>query len=155
MILSEEELVRRCIKNNRFAQDFLFNKFYQSTYLIAKRYLVDHHLTQDSVILAFTRAFKNLKSFKYQGPGSLGKWIRTIVINESLRILKKRSQLSFDEGFTSNPIEDFEPNGLQLLQAADIMLMIEQLPNGYRTVFNLYAIEGVQPSRNCRATWNQ
>ena len=142
MILNEQELVSRCIKNDRSAQNFLFNKFYKSFYLIAKRYLADHHLAEDAIILAFTRAFKNLEKFSYQGPGSLGKWIRTILINESLRILKKKNSIHFEEDATYLEPRNPDANGLQQLQAADIMLMIEKLPTGYRTVFNLFVVEG-------------
>ncbi len=141
VILSEEEIVRRCNKGDRRAQEFLFNKFYKSLYLISKRYLVDHYLTEDAVILTFTRVFKNLKRFSYQGPGSLGKWIRTISINESLRLLKRNS-IRFDDDLTGIQQENGEASGLEQLQAEDIMCMIEKLPTGYRTVFNLFAVEG-------------
>lgn len=142
VILSEEELVRRCLKKDRFAQDFLFNKFYKSLYLISMRYLVDHHLAEDAIIISFTRVFKNLRKFTYQGPGSLGKWIRTILINESIRMLRKRTTIQFDDDLRRLDTTNSDVNGLQQLQAADIMSMIEKLPTGYRTVFNLFVVEG-------------
>ena len=141
VILSEEEIVRRCIKGDRHAQEFLFNKFYQSLYLISRRYLTDHYLTEDAVILTFTRVYKNLHQFTYQGPGSLGKWIRTILINESLRLLKQQN-LKFDEDIEGAQVENGESSGLDQLQAEDIIKMIEKLPPGYRTVFNLFVVEG-------------
>lgn len=141
MILSEEEIVRRCIKGDRHAQEFLFNKFYRSLYLISRRYLTDHYLTEDAVILTFTRVYRNLHQFAYQGPGSLGKWIRTILINESLRLLKQQN-LKFDEDIVGAQVENGEASGLDQLQAEDIIRMIEKLPPGYRTVFNLFAVEG-------------
>ncbi|NJN25692.1 MAG: hypothetical protein HC819_06895 [Cyclobacteriaceae bacterium] len=89
MILSEEELVKRCIDNDRHAQGFLFNQHYCDLYLIAMRYMSDHHDAEDVVIGSFTRVYKYLKTFTYTSPGSLGRWIRTILINEAIRNLKK------------------------------------------------------------------
>lgn len=142
MILSEEELVKRCIGNDRHAQEFLFNQFYSDLYTIAMRYLSDHHDAEDVVIQSFTRAFKYLKNFIYGGPGSLGRWIRTILINEAIRNLKKRNLIDFNEEVKHLDAHYSEADGLQQLQAKDILRLIERLPTGYRTVFNLYLIEG-------------
>ncbi len=142
MILSEEELVRRCIGKDRHAHEFLFNQFYQELYIIAMRYLSDHHNAEDVVIQSFTRVFKYLKNFSYQGPGSLGKWIRTILINEAIRSLKKRNLIEFNDEIKHMDTQNLEANALQQMQASDILRMIEKLPTGYRTVFNLFAVEG-------------
>jgi len=142
LILSEEELISRCIKKDRNAQEFLFNNYYQELYLIAMRYLVDHQAAEDAIIQSFTRIFEKMKSFSYQGQGSLGRWIRTILINESIRSLKKRNTIQFNEDLRYLDIQTSDANGLQELQAADILSMIEQLPTGYRTVFNLFVLEG-------------
>jgi RNA polymerase sigma-70 factor (ECF subfamily) len=106
------------------------------------RYLSDHQTAEDAIIQSFTRVFKNLRKFSYQGPGSLGKWVRTILINESIRLLKKREILQFEENIKYLELQNPEANVLQEMQAADIINLIEQLPMGYRTVFNLYVVEG-------------
>lgn len=142
MILSEEELVRRCIGKDRHAHETLFNQFYKELYIIAMRYLSDHHDVEDVVIQSFTRVFKYLKNFSYQGPGSLGKWIRTILINEAIRSLKKRKLIEFNDDIRHLDTQNLEANALQQMQASDILKMIEKLPTGYRTVFNLFVIEG-------------
>lgn len=142
MILNEEELIRRCVKNDRHAQEFLFNQFYKNLYSISMRYLSDHHDAEDVVIQSFTRVFKNLKKFSYNGQGSLGRWVRTILINESIRLLKKRSLIQFNEDIKHLDFQNSDANGLQQMQASDITRMIEKLPTGYRTVFNLFVVEG-------------
>lgn len=142
MILNEEELIKRCAKNDRHAQELLFNQFYKDLYLIAMRYLSDHHDAEDVIIQSFTRVFKNLKSFTYKGQGSLGRWVRTILINESIRLLKKRSLIQFNEDIKQMDFQNSDANGLQQIQASDIIQMIEKLPTGYRTVFNLFVVEG-------------
>ncbi len=142
LILSEEELIRRCLKKERHAQEFLFNKYYDELYVISMRYLADHQTAEDATTQAFVKVFKSLKKFTYQGQGSLGRWVRTILINESLRLLKKRDTLQFEENLLRVESQNSGANALQEMQAADILSMIEKLPAGYRTVFNLYAIEG-------------
>jgi RNA polymerase sigma-70 factor (ECF subfamily) len=142
LILNEEELVKRCTKNDRHAQEFLFNQFYKDLYLVAMRYLSDHHDAEDAIIKSYTRVFRSLKSFSYQGQGSLGRWVRTILINESIRLLKKRSLIQFNEDIKHLDFQDSDANGLQQMQAADLTRMIEKLPTGYRTVFNLFVVEG-------------
>jgi RNA polymerase sigma-70 factor (ECF subfamily) len=142
MILNEEELIKRCAKNDRHAQEFLFSQFYSDLYLIAMRYLSDHHDAEDVIIQAFTRVFRGLNKFSYTGQGSLGKWVRTILINESIRLLKKRNLIQFNEDIKHLDFQNSDANGLQQMQASDITRMIEKLPTGYRTVFNLFVVEG-------------
>ena len=142
LILNEEELVNRCIRDDRHAQEFLYNQFYKELYLIAMRYLSDHHDAEDTIIQSFTKVFKSIKRFSYKGQGSLGKWIRTILIHESIRSLKKRRLIQFDKDLQNLNIQHSDADGLQQLQASDITRMIEQLPTGYRTVFNLFVVEG-------------
>ena len=142
MILNEDKLVERCISNDRHAQEYLFNQHYQELYLIAMRYLSDHHYAEDAIILAFTKVFKNLKKFTPQGQGSLGKWIRTILIHEAIKLLKKQKEIVFQEDLKFLNLSYSSANGLDELQAADIYKMIERLPTGYRTIFNLSVIEG-------------
>jgi len=142
LILNEEELIRRCNNNDRHAQEFLFSHHYKDLYLIAMRYLSDHHNAEDIIIQSFTRVFKNLKNFVFQGQGSLGRWIRTIVINESIRFLNKKSLIQFNDDIKKLDYQNNDANGLQQMQATDITRLIEKLPTGYRTVFNLFVIEG-------------
>ena len=73
MILNEEELIRRCEKNDRHAQEFLFNQFYKNIYAIAMRYLSDHHDAEDAIIQSFTRVFKKFKELYLQWSGKPGK----------------------------------------------------------------------------------
>lgn len=142
MVLHEEELIKRCMKGERKAQESLFNLFYNDLYFIAIRYLSDHQETEDTIIQSFTRIFKNLKSFTYHGPGSLGKWVRTILINEAIRSLKKRKMIQFDDGLKYLEFPDAGENAIQKLHATDLLRIIEKLPAGYRTVFNLFVVEG-------------
>jgi len=142
MILNEKELIQRCLRKDRHAQEFLFSEFYDELYIIARRYMSDHHDAEDVIIQSFIRVFKSLDNFTFTGQGSLGKWIRTILINESIRNLKKRSLLNYNDDIIHLESHYSEANALHQMQAADIIRMIDNLPIGYRTVFNLFVVEG-------------
>jgi RNA polymerase sigma factor (sigma-70 family) len=142
IILNEEELIQKCLRKDRHAQEFLFNQFYDELYVIAMRYLSDRHDAEDVIIQAFIRVFKSMHNFSFTGQGSLGKWIRTILINESIRSLKKRKLLHYHDDVRYLEPQHPEENALQQMQASDIIRMIENLPIGYRTVFNLFVVEG-------------
>lgn len=142
MILDEEELIRKCADGDRHAQTLLFDSYYEEFYLIAMRYLAEHQDAQDVIVKSFTRIFKNLSKFQSRGEGSLGRWMRTILINESIRLLQKRKIVQYDDSTAHIEIENPAADALQQMSADDIMRLIERLPTGYRTVFNLFAVEG-------------
>lgn len=142
LILNEQELVDRCRKKDRHAEEHLYNQLYPILYRIGMRYLSDHQDTQDVAVYTFIRVFNNLKKFRYEGPGSLKRWTGRIMVNESIRFLKKRSLLHFGDDFEFLGVPDLQTTGLDQLQANDLMRLIEKLPTGYRTVFNLFVIEG-------------
>ena len=142
LILNEEKLIKHCIKGDRKAQETLYERFYNELYAIGKRYLVDQQDTEDVLIQAFVKVFNGLEKFSYQGEGSLGRWIRTILINESIKQLNRRKAIQFDNSLEHIQLEAESVSGLEQMQADDILRMIEQMPAGYRMVFNLYVIEG-------------
>jgi len=108
-----------------------------------KRYIGDHHESEDVVSIVFNKAFKNIDHFEYRGEGSLRKWLNTIGVNESLRALKKVKRLQFQE-------EEIEENLVEMMDSHldlhKINMILQQMPRGYRTVFNLYAIDGYSHS---------
>lgn len=142
MILHEETLVEHCVKGERKAQEHLYQRYYPELYRIGMRYLSDHHDTEDVLIQTFIKAFQKLSKFKFRGEGSLGKWIRTIMIHEALKQLKKRQSISFLSETDQLQIESEGLSVMDQLLAEDLVKLIERLPTGYRLIFNLYVIEG-------------
>ncbi len=138
--MGEQEIISGCRQNNPFAQRYLFDRNYPRSYRLAMRYLANHHDTEDVLSISFTKVFKHIGNFEDRGEGSLHKWINTIVINESIRFLKSKKALLFQED------EDVEACGivpdLDILDAEEVYQILEEMPKGYRTVFNLFAIEG-------------
>lgn len=106
---------------------------------VAMRYVADTEAARDVLQEAFIKVLTRLDSFTYKGTGSLKAWIMRVVCNESLGWLKQESRFVYEE-LSGEDLPDDEPDvggiSMDILQR-----MIEQLPDGYRTVFNLYVFE--------------
>lgn len=137
-----KEIIKYCQKENQVAQGLLFDIFYNPMHHLSMRMVNNSHDVEDILSTVFIKVFKNIQKFNYQGDASLNKWIKTITINESIRFLKKRKTLVFNE-----TIEDIEadiaeePFDNSALNIKKVYAIIESMPEGYRMVFNLYAIE--------------
>lgn len=137
---SEEQLIRSCLKKDRAAQQELYQNYASKMLGVCRRYVNDVDQAEDVMIQAFIKVFNKLDQFKFEG--SFEGWIRRIMVNESLTFIRKNKNL-----YLEVDIEEAhrEPDYTRLddhLQAEDLLKLIAQLPTGYRTVFNLYAIEG-------------
>jgi RNA polymerase sigma-70 factor (ECF subfamily) len=140
--LEEPEIIAGCIRNDPQAQRCLFEKNYRRSFHVAMRYLANHHDTEDVLSISFTKVFKNIAHFENRGEGSFQKWINTIVINEAIRFLKSKKALVFqeDEGLLTLNVSFSDSS--DLLDSEEVYQVLEAMPKGYRTVFNLFAIEG-------------
>ena len=137
--MNEKLLIEGCSKMDRKAQRLFFDTYYKDIFRLAKRYLSDYHETEDMVVIVFNKALKNIAHFEYRGEGSLRKWLNTITINESIKALKKVRAIHFKEELLEEPVVQIDNTNLDVEK---VFAILEQMPKGYRTVFNLYAIEG-------------
>jgi RNA polymerase sigma factor (sigma-70 family) len=136
----EEELVKGCLKRERSAQQQLFDLYSSKMYGICYRYVKNEMEAEDILVTAFTKIFERIDQFK--GEGSFEGWIRRVIVNEALTHLRKARSMYIE---TDLEQADREPDYERLsdhLEAEDLMNMIQQLPAGYRVVFNMYAIDG-------------
>ncbi len=137
--MTEKELIAACQRRDRKAQKHLFDRYSAKMYGICKRYVKDHQEAEDVLIDGMFKVLTKIDDFR--GAGSFEGWIRRIIVNQSLMFLRKRNELKFAKEIdnlelTSNvSVEDD-------LAAQEIMALLDQLPTGYRTVFNLYVVEG-------------
>jgi len=118
----------------------LFERYAGVMMSICRRYASDRKEAEDMLQETFIRVFSNLAQFKFQG--SLEGWIKRITVNASLRILQSRKvrfQEIHEEQYVSQTVDSF---ALSSLGEDELLRLISQLPDGYRTVFNLYALEG-------------
>ncbi|MEO0043201.1 MAG: hypothetical protein RL329_2649 [Bacteroidota bacterium] len=139
--MTETELLQGCLRENRAAQHELFRRYAGKMMTVCLRYARHHAEAEDVLQDAFIRIFNNLNQF--QGKGSLEGWIRRIVINTSLKNIQKMSfQKEGLGGLESVPEMSMLPDVYAHLGEQELMRLIEQLPHGYRTVFNLFVIDG-------------
>ncbi|NCA79575.1 MAG: sigma-70 family RNA polymerase sigma factor [Sphingobacteriia bacterium] len=137
-----EEVIKYCKSGNQVAQGILFDTFYRQMYHLSMRVLFNHHDVEDVLITAFSKVFNNIKTFEYRGDNSVAKWVKTIVVNESIRVINKKPPISYSEDlpeYKTNNEYDVDLSGIDVDQ---IYSIIGTMPVGYRIVFNLFAIEG-------------
>ncbi len=136
----DDELIKLCHKQNRTAQKLLFDKFSGKMMTICRRYARDRHEAEDFLQDSFIRVFKYLKQYKSQG--SLEGWIRKTVVNTILRAIQNRAKFLYTELSSSEYEITLASDALDILENEEILLLIGQLPEGYRLIFNLYVLEG-------------
>jgi RNA polymerase sigma factor (sigma-70 family) len=136
----EDELIKGCLKRERHAQQALYDQYSSKMYALCYRYVRHAMEAEDVLVMAFTKIFDRIEQFK--GEGSFEGWIRRIMVNEALTHLRKSRAMYVE---TELEQADREPDYDQLsdhLEAEDLQKMIQELPPGYRLVFNMYAIDG-------------
>ena len=137
---SEKDLIKACKKQNAKAQRMLYDKYSPSMLGLCRRYVRGEQESEDIMINGFMKVFSKIGS--YEGKGSFEGWMKRIMINEALGYLRKNRSMYLETDI--DKIEK-EPNLEKLeseLETKDLFKMISELPSGYRTIFNLYAIEG-------------
>lgn len=138
--MTEQELIERCRGNDRLAQKALYERFSSKMFGVCRRYVKTVENTEEVLMLAFCKVFKKIDT--YSGNGSFEGWIRRVMVNESLMFLRKNYRFNEHADITELPVKAVEVSVEDELAAQDILNLLEQLPTGYRTVFNLYVIEG-------------
>lgn len=117
-----------------------------STYIrylaaVCSRYIVNTEDVKDVLQNSFMKVFSNIASFEYQGKGSLKGWITRITVNESLKFLQRNNRFEFIEiSEQQHDRADEEPE-VDTIPTSVLFNLIRELPDGYRTIFNLYVIE--------------
>lgn len=139
--MDDNTLVIECVKGNAKAQRMLFDKFASKMMAVCMRYANDTMEAEDVLQEGFVKVFGKLSDFKMEG--SLEGWIRRIMVNTSLDALRKNKRFQNDSKLED---VDFKTSSSELasdqLLAEDLLKMIQALPEGYKIVFNLFAIEG-------------
>ena len=146
-MLSEEEIIAGCKLGKRKAQHELYNRYSGSMFGVALRYSRNKSEAEDVLQESFIRIFKYIKSFEGRNQGSLSAWIKTIVINTTLSYNRNNKKHHYTEDVDEvqvgeNPVFDISSDSDTDERKNKIMKAMQQLPHGYRTVFNLYSLEG-------------
>ncbi|MBX2875706.1 MAG: sigma-70 family RNA polymerase sigma factor [Saprospiraceae bacterium] len=138
--MTNSELIVACRTQDRKAQQMLFDRFSPKMMGVCRRYLKTQEDAEDVLIEAFYKVFNNLPQFKAHG--SFEGWIRRIVVNECLMFLRRKHNFNLTVEIDQNLDVKTTVTTQDQLEADDILALLERLPTGYRTVFNLYVLEG-------------
>ena len=134
--LREEKIINGCLKNDRVAQKALYDKYKTKMYTLSYRITNNFEDANDVLQEGLIHVFENLKSFK--GNAHLGTWIHTIIARTALKKIKNRVHfVELSEVEESDPIDWGSNIDVQYLEKA-----IASLPDGYRSIFTLYEVEG-------------
>jgi len=138
--VNEPELIAGLIKSEGKTQKFVYEKYAGIMLGICLRYLKNRMDAEEVMLNGMVKIFNNVKQFKHEG--SFEGWMKRIVINEALAHLRKKEPLHLAIEKDHIQLATSEATAESELAVEDLLQMLHELPAGYRTVFNLYAIEG-------------
>ena len=138
----EQAIVNLFRRGDASAMEMLYSEYANYLTAICARYISDDDDVRDVLQESFIKIFTTIGKFDYRGVGSLKAWIGRIVVNESLQWLRQRSRSPIDRMEADPPdLPDDDPEA-DGLTANELANLVRQLPDGYRTVLNLYVVEG-------------
>ena len=138
--LSDKDLIDKCIAQDSESQKFLYDKFSDKMYTVCLRYATDRDHAKDLLQDGFIRVFKSLPKFQYKG--SFEGWVRRIFVNCSIENYRRNKKGKYFQELTPQTERHVSPDVLQSLRMEVLLKLISDLPVGYRTVFNMYVIDG-------------
>ena len=142
LTLSEADLIAACVRGEHRAQRQLYDLLAGLMLTVCRRYLKRREDAEEALLLGFAKMFRALPNYRFEG--SFEGWVRRIMVNEALMQLRQRELLtvSFEEFVQPENLAVTAATAETQLQAEDLLSLLATLPSGYRTVFNLYALEG-------------
>ena len=137
-IWTDKELIETCLKDNPIAQKMLYDTYSSVLFGICLRYSKNEEEAQDILQDSFIKIFTKLDT--YQFTGSFEGWLKRIVTNTSIEYYRKKITMEHLEEIGFNPYLAIDSD--RGLEVEELLKMIQELPEGYRMVFNMYAIDG-------------
>ena len=138
--MTEQQLIAACRIDDRLAQKQLYDRYAPLLFSVCRRYLKQREEAEEALLNTLYKVMTKIES--YGGEGSFEGWMRRIAVNEALMVLRQKKYLVF-------PIDaqemDVQEDGFSIeaeLSAQEILSLLDELPDGYRTIFNLYVLEG-------------
>jgi RNA polymerase sigma-70 factor (ECF subfamily) len=139
--MTEEAMLNGCLNNQASAQEALYNRFSPRMLGVCYRFARNREDAEDMLQEGFIKVFSQMHQFRNQG--ALEGWIRRIIVHTCINVLKKNKKFADSVDIIhATSIYVNENNIHSILQAKQVVESIRLLPMGYRTVLNLYAIEG-------------
>ncbi|HEX8658278.1 MAG TPA: sigma-70 family RNA polymerase sigma factor [Hymenobacter sp.] len=142
LTVTEADLIAACVRGEHRAQRQLYDQLAGLMLTVCRRYLKRREDAEEALLLGFAKMFRALPNYRFEG--SFEGWVRRIMVNEALMQLRQRELMtvSFEDFAQPENLAATAATADTQLQAEDLMELLAGLPAGYRTVFNLYALEG-------------
>jgi len=145
--MNESELARECIRGNPKAREELYTRYSPRILALCMRYAPDRGTAEDMMHDAFIKIFRVIRKFRWEREGSLYSWMSRVTLNLCFDSMKKRRRiaalLADAEGLERISEEPPDYEEASAVPAERLRAMVEELPEGYRTVFKLYCVEGL------------
>jgi RNA polymerase sigma factor (sigma-70 family) len=144
-ILTDIEIIRGCIKDDALCQKSLFNRYAPTLLGICNRYARNKEDAEDILQDSFIKIFKKISQFK--GEGSFEGWMRRVVVNTALKkytVSRYTKEFSVEDVKEPKLLINIDVPAFNHLSEKDLLALVNNLPDGYRLIFNLYVIEGYQ-----------
>jgi len=136
-----EQIVKKCLENDQASQRALYKALLGKLMGVCRRYTRNKQEAEDCLQEAFIKIFTSLPNFKADGPFEA--WTRRIAVNESLQFLRKNKKFDFmDDVEIYHNVPDFSSNAISMMNHDELLMLLNDLPQGKKVVFNLFVIEG-------------
>lgn len=139
-MISESDLIEGCLKGDRRMQYELYQRYAPKMYGVCLRYAANAEEAEDILQEGFIKVYRKMES--YRGDGSFEGWIRRIFVNTAIEHFRKKTYLQPITEQEETTIEGKYLSVMDNLAEKDIIQLVQQLSPGYRTVFNMYVVEG-------------
>ncbi|MDR1155431.1 MAG: sigma-70 family RNA polymerase sigma factor [Bacteroidales bacterium] len=140
--MEERQLIEGCVRGESWAQKTVYELHAPAMMSVCQRYVCDRETARDLLHDGFVKLFTKIHT--YSGAGSFNGWMRRIFVTTALEHLRRNDVLrnSVDIGEFDGPVAEPDVSLFEHLSSSDLLACIASLPDGYRTVFNMHAIEG-------------
>jgi RNA polymerase sigma factor (sigma-70 family) len=141
-VFDEKSVLQGCMKNNLRCQKLLYERYKVAMFMLCLRYATDRADAEDMLQDGFIQVFKEIHQYDATR-GVFEGWMRKVIINVALQLIRKK-KMSFVEIDDSQMQISSDEDVISSMSLRELLAYIQKLPTGYRTVFNLYVIDGMQ-----------
>jgi RNA polymerase sigma-70 factor (ECF subfamily) len=139
--MNTQKAIEGCRNKDRISQKYLFDRWSEPMLMLCTRYVRHLPDAEELMLNGFFNFFRAIDRFQYTGDDSLRAWLKKIMVNECLMFLRRKGELKIvEEKHAAGNVVDDTPESR--IATAELYKLIVALPAGYRTVFNLYVVEG-------------
>ncbi|MDP1622920.1 MAG: sigma-70 family RNA polymerase sigma factor [Bacteroidales bacterium] len=142
MFEPEFDLISRCLKREVDAEYELYHRFASEMFGICMRYAGNEMEAEDILQNGFIRLFCNLHQFRFEG--TFNRWVQLVFVNTAINYYRSNLKFNLEVELTDDQADETMEDALSILSTKELLAMIQALPPGYRTIFNMFVIENYE-----------